>query len=84
MPCRGCTRPWLLWYDPDMENVASKRVATKKRKTEKHIAPPASVEEISRALGVTRKDKAMVRKVMVELGYVAKKAVRSKTEPDKI
>lgn len=60
-----------------MKNVASKRVSVKKRKTEKHIAPPASVEEISKTLGVTRKDKAIVRKVMMELGYVGK-SVRSK------
>jgi hypothetical protein len=67
------------WYNPDMEPVASKRAAqTKKRKTEKHIAPPASLEEISRGLGVTRKDKAIVRKVLTELGYIGKKSARTK------
>jgi hypothetical protein len=66
-----------------MENVASKRVSTRKRKTEKHIAPPATAEEIRRAVGVTKKDRAIVRKVMAELGYLGKpvgKSVKAKSE----
>jgi hypothetical protein len=62
-----------------MESVASKQVANPKRKTEKHIAPPASLEEISRGLGVTLKDKAIVRKVLTELGYIGKKSVTADT-----
>jgi hypothetical protein len=60
-----------------MESVASKQVAKPKRKTEKHIAPPASLEEISRGLGVTRRQKAIVRKVLTELGYIGKKSTRA-------
>jgi hypothetical protein len=43
-------------------------VATKTR-TVKHIAPPASALEIQEAVGVTEEDRAIVRKVMHELGY---------------
>ena len=60
-----------------MDFVVSRQVPRKKR-VEKHIAPPASLEEISRGLGVTRKDKAIVRRVLTELGYIGKKSVRSK------
>jgi hypothetical protein len=64
-----------------MESVASRQA--KPKKTEKHIAPPASLEEISRGLGVTSKEKAIVRRVLTELGYVGKqKSVRSKVTPE--
>jgi hypothetical protein len=62
-----------------MESVASKQVARTRKKTEKHIALPASLEEISRGLGVTRKDKAIVRKVLAELGYIGKRSARTET-----
>ena len=73
------------WYYLDMESVASKRIAKgssrRKRKTEKHIAAPATAEEISRGLGVTRKDKAIVRKVLTDLGYIGKKSKAAKAAP---
>ncbi len=59
-----------------MQPATAKSVATT-RKTKKHIAPPASLEEISRGLGVTRKQKAIVRKVLTELGYIGKKSTRA-------
>jgi hypothetical protein len=62
-----------------MQPAASKPVTTTRKKTKKHIAPPASLEEISRGLGVTRKDKAIVRKALTELGYIGKKSARAKT-----
>jgi len=36
----------------------------------KHVVPPATGEEIRSALGVTKQDRAIVRKAMEELGYV--------------
>ena len=45
----------------------------KRRQPQKHIVEPASAEEIRRGLKVTRKDKAIVRKVLTELGYIGKK-----------
>ena len=65
-----------------MDTVTSKRAAKissrRRKKTEKHIAPPATAEEIRQAVGVTRKDRAIVRKVMMDLGYIGKKSVKSK------
>ncbi len=49
--------------------VPDKRLSAR---TGKHVAPRASAEEISRAVGVTKKDSAVVRKVLVELGYLRK------------
>ena len=43
-------------------------IATKTR-TVKHIAPPASAWEIQEAVGVTEEDRAIVRKVMHDLGF---------------
>ena len=40
-----------------------------KTRTTRHIAPPASAREIQEAVGVTDEDRAVVRKVMRELGY---------------
>jgi len=56
----------------------------RRRKPRKHIVAPASAEEISRGVGVTRKDKAIVRKVLTELGYIGKKPgkpLKPKTRP---
>ena len=47
----------------------------------KHIVPPATAEEISRAVGVTQEDRAIVNKVLTDLGYIGKKPV--KTSPPK-
>jgi hypothetical protein len=37
---------------------------------QKHIAPPLSAEQISKGVGVTKKDAALVRKVLRRLGYL--------------
>ena len=39
---------------------------------QKHIAPQATAKEISEAVGVTETDRRIVRKVLLELGYLAK------------
>lgn len=35
----------------------------------RHVTSPATAREISEAVGVTKKDAALVRKVLTELGY---------------
>lgn len=35
----------------------------------KHIAPPATAEQIQRTLGVTREDLEIVNRIMREMGY---------------
>ena len=37
---------------------------------QKHIAPQATAKEISEAVGVTETDRRIVRKVLMELGYL--------------
>ena len=37
---------------------------------QKHIAPQATAKEISEAVGVSETDRRIVRKVLVELGYL--------------
>ena len=37
---------------------------------QKHIAPQATAKDISEAVGVTETDRRIVRKVLVELGYL--------------
>ena len=64
-----------LCYDRAMKEVVSPDVAKKpvtrrKPRTKKHIFTPATVEQISRGVGVTEKDIAMVRKVLSEMGYL--------------
>ena len=39
---------------------------------QKHIAPQATAREISEAVGVTETDRRIVRKVLLELGYLPK------------
>ena len=68
-----------MTMDTAAAKQAAKTSSRRKKKTEKHIAPPATAEEIKRAVGVTRKDRAIVRKVMMDLGYIGKKSVKSKT-----
>jgi hypothetical protein len=65
----------------DVAAPLAKQLGTNPRKprTKKHIITPGTVEEISRGVGVTKKDKALVRKVLLELGYIkAEKAPRGK------
>jgi len=35
----------------------------------KHIAPPATLDEIRRTLGITKEDEEIVDRVLRELGY---------------
>ena len=64
-----------LCYDRAMKDVVSPDVANKpdvrrKPRTKKHIVIPATGEQISRAVGVTKKDAALVKKVLLQLGYI--------------
>ena len=49
----------------------------------KHIAPKASALEIQQAVGVTEEDRALVRKVMVKLGYDVEPPPRTAKVPAK-
>jgi hypothetical protein len=65
--------------------VAEKRVRSsirsKKPRTKKHvIVTPATAEQISKGVGVTKKDAALVRKVLLQLGYIKEEdAAKGKT-----
>jgi hypothetical protein len=54
------------------EIVSTRNTRPRGRKTRKHIASPGTLEEISRAVGVTAKDRRLVHKVLTELGYIGK------------
>ncbi len=75
----------VLCYDDRMAGVvspgvAAKRVRARTPHTKKHIVVPATAEQISRGVGVTRKDAALVRKVLLQLGYIqAKTPAKAKT-----
>jgi hypothetical protein len=64
-----------LCYDNPMADVASPRAAkerfpSRKPRTKKHIVTPATAEQILQGVGVTKKDAALVRKVLLQLGYI--------------
>ena len=64
-----------LCYDDAMADVASPRAAkdrfpSRKPRTKKHIVAPATAEQIMQGVGVTKKDAALVRKVLLRLGYI--------------
>ena len=44
----------------------------------KYLYSPLTAEQISAGAGVTRKDKAIVKKVLTDLGYIGKKSVKSR------
>ena len=44
--------------------------------TKKYFAPPKTAEEISDGVGVTEEDKAIVKKVLTDLGYIGKKSAK--------
>lgn len=67
--------PQMLCYDDSMADVVSpgtarKQVRPRKPRTKKHIVVPATAEQISKGVGVTKKDAALVRKVLLRLGYI--------------
>jgi len=56
------------------------RTTTRKARTKKHIVVPLTAEQISRNVGVTKKDAALVTKVLLELGYIkAEKAPKERS-----
>jgi hypothetical protein len=60
--------------------VAEKRVRARTPTPKKHIVVPATAEQISRGVGVTKKDAALVRKVLLQLGYIqAETPAKAKT-----
>lgn len=44
---------------------------------QKHIAPRATAEEITKAVGVTEADRRIVRKVLMEMGYLPEPSIRT-------
>jgi hypothetical protein len=44
---------------------------------QKHVAPRATAEEISRAVGVTETDRRIVWKVLLEMGYLSEPVLPS-------
>ncbi|HSS76578.1 MAG TPA: hypothetical protein VLV54_07495 [Thermoanaerobaculia bacterium] len=71
-------------YHRDMKEAVAPlakqpRTTTRKTRTKKHIVVPLTAEQISRNVGVTKKDAALVTKVLLELGYIkAEKAPKEK------
>jgi hypothetical protein len=64
-----------LCYDDPMADVASphaakERFPARKPRMRKHIVAPATAEQILQGVGVTKKDAALVRKVLLQLGYI--------------
>jgi hypothetical protein len=64
-----------LCYDRVMKEVVSPDVVKRfgirsKSRTRKHIAAPLTADQISKRVGVTKKDAALVTKVLLELGYL--------------
>ena len=55
-----------------MKTKPAKKVARHRKPliNQKHIASPLSAEQISKGVGVTKKDAALVRKVLRRLGYL--------------
>jgi hypothetical protein len=45
--------------------------------SKKYLFSPLTAEQISAGAGVTRKDKAIVKKVLTDLGYIGKKSVKA-------
>jgi hypothetical protein len=81
--------PQRLCYDDPMADVVSpdtarKQVRPRKPRTQKHIAVPATAEQIIRGVGATKKDIALVRKVMLRLGYLKEESpLKGSTKPKK-
>jgi len=79
-----------LCYDDSMADVASpdaakQRGKSRKPRTKKHmVAVPATVEQISKGVGVTKKDAALVRKVLLQLGYIQAEAPKASTRTAKV
>ena len=46
----------------------------------KHIALPATAEQISKGVGVTPEDRRIVNKVLHELGYISEESKRPVSE----
>jgi hypothetical protein len=67
-------------------DTPGKQVRLRKPRTKKHIFVPATAEQISKGVGVTKKDAALVRKVMLRLGYLKEESPlkgSTKTRPKK-
>jgi hypothetical protein len=78
-----------LCYDDPMADVASPRAVkqlskSRKPRTKKHIVVPATAEQISKGVGVTKKDAALVRKVLLQLGYIQEEAPTANARASKV
>jgi hypothetical protein len=68
-----------MCYHPDaMADVLSRTNKglhrSRKPRTKKHIVEPRTAEEISKSVGVTKRDAALVTKVLLRLGYIREEA----------
>lgn len=54
---------------------------TVSKATKKYIVHPLTADQISRGVGVTPEDRAIVTKVLTDLGYIGKGS--AKTNPSK-
>ena len=72
MSRHAATVEQALCYDDSMAEVVSPRVAKSPvgKPRRKHTFVPATAEQISKGVGVTKKDAALVRKVLLRLGYI--------------
>jgi hypothetical protein len=52
-------------------------MSTTRKPTKKYIVSPATAEQISQGVGVTPEDRAIVTKVLTDLGYIGKKPVKA-------
>ena len=82
-------QPPGLCYDRAMKEVVSPDVAKRpdtrrKPRTKKHIiAKPLTAEQISQRVGVTKKDAALVEKVLLRLGYIKDEDLENGTRKKK-
>lgn len=54
-------------------------MAIMSKATKKYFAPPLTAEQISAGVGVTEEDKAIVNKVLTELGYIGRNSPKAKS-----
>jgi len=72
---RAATAEQAMCYDDFMAEVVSSRTAKSPagKARRPHLFVPATAEQISKGVGVTKRDAALVRKVLLQLGYIQEK-----------
>lgn len=59
-----------------MVRLSGAKIPVMAKTAHKHIAPPATAEQISKGVGVTPEDRRIVNKVLRELGFIPDEAKR--------